>query len=171
MRNTTFLNRLHVRNSVRIIEVSDNRGTDNRGRTVQCYLSCPLPCFSEYLAIRTGLGYGAAGETPKLSTTAIVNAHLHAHVHTKDDMWIEMACFKKEKRKKKKKKRKKHVVCWFFHSLSVLGHQFTPSSTPTPPPPPRTPHHINKRYISCQRGQQQYPLTYDAFMPTYTIEC
>ena len=33
MRNTTFLNRLHVWNSVRIIEVSDNRGTDNRGRT------------------------------------------------------------------------------------------------------------------------------------------
>ena len=32
--NTIFLNRLHVRNCVRIIEVSDNRGTDNRGRTV-----------------------------------------------------------------------------------------------------------------------------------------
>ena len=32
--NTIFLNRLHVRNCVRIIEISDNRGTDNRGRTV-----------------------------------------------------------------------------------------------------------------------------------------
>ena len=39
MRNTTFLNRLHVRNSVRIIEVSDNRGTDNRGRTVHVKLA------------------------------------------------------------------------------------------------------------------------------------
>ena len=32
--NTIILNRLHVCNCVRIIEVSDNRGTDNRGRTV-----------------------------------------------------------------------------------------------------------------------------------------
>ena len=39
MRNTTFVNRLHVRNSVRIIEVSDNRGTDNRGRTVHVKLA------------------------------------------------------------------------------------------------------------------------------------
>ena len=29
-----FLNRLNVRNCVRIIEVSDNRGMNNRGRTV-----------------------------------------------------------------------------------------------------------------------------------------
>ena len=40
MRNTTFLNRLHIRNSVRIIEVSDNRGTDNRGRTVSPLQGC-----------------------------------------------------------------------------------------------------------------------------------
>ena len=43
MRNTTFLNKLHVRSSVRIIEVSDNRGTDNRGRAVHV-----MDCVTNY---------------------------------------------------------------------------------------------------------------------------
>ena len=36
-----FLHRLHVRNCIRIIEVSVNRGTDNRGRTVFRFILPP----------------------------------------------------------------------------------------------------------------------------------
>ena len=53
MRNTTFLNRLHVRNSVRIIEVSDNRGTDNRGRG-RTVLQVPRICSEKKKLARYG---------------------------------------------------------------------------------------------------------------------
>ena len=41
-----FLNRLHIRNRVRIIEVSDNRGTDNRGKTIIMWIPRPPGCYS-----------------------------------------------------------------------------------------------------------------------------
>ena len=62
-----FWNRLHVRNCVRIIEVSDNRGTDNWGRTTCVVLQvywrgpCPsacttLPTLSYMLSARHAFG-------------------------------------------------------------------------------------------------------------------